>query len=117
MFDESMLTALFVKPAGVSGTELKTSAAPVSHETLWATIFQSEGIEYDKEFFGKSIFDIENLSAAEWANYERKFIWNKRHVGLGSYDSVIYKIKGEARDFDNWSVYDSIFYDKPLFAN
>ena len=117
MFDESMLTALFVKPAGVSGEALKTSSAPVSHENLWATIFESEGIEYDEELFGESIFDIERLSAAEWATYERQFIWNKRRIGLGSYDSVIYKIVGEARDFDNWSVDKITFFDHPLFAN
>lgn len=117
MFKRSMLTALFVKPAGVSGTPLKKSSAPVSHENLWATIFESEGIEYDKTKFSPSIFEIESLSADEWATYERKFIWNKRLIDLDSYDSVEYKIIGEARDFENWEVEKITYYPHPLFSN
>lgn len=116
-FDDAMLTALFVKPAGVSGEALKTSSAPVSHENLWATIFQSEGIEYDRAVFGDSVFDVDALSADEKSQYVRKFIWNKRKLDLGSYDCVEYKIVGEARDFDNWTRVNESYHDHPLFAN
>ena len=116
-FNDSMLTALFVKPSGVSGTALKTSSAPVSHENLWATIFQSEGIEYDRAVFGDSVFDVDALSKEKQSKYERKFIWNKRMLDLGSYDCVEYKIVGEARDFDNWTKVKDPHHNHPLFAN
>lgn len=117
MFDESMLTALFVKPSGKSGGPLKISDAPVSHENLWATIFQSEGIEYERKLFGDSVFDIDKLSQKEKSEYERKFLWNKRRMDFDSYDCVEYKIVGEARDFSNWTVEKSTYYAHPLFAN
>jgi hypothetical protein len=116
-FKNSMLTALFVKPSGVSGTELKTSSAPVSHENLWATIFQSEGLEYDRAVFGASVFDIDALSAEEQSKHVRKFIWNKRELDLGAYACVVYEITGEARDFDNWKIVNNEYHDHPLFAN
>ena len=117
MFDESMLTALFVKPSGKSGGPLKISDAPVSHENLWATIFQSEGIDYDRAEFGDSVFDIEKLPQNEKNEYVRKFLWNKRRVDFDSYDCVEYKIVGNARDFENWSVDKTTYYAHPLFAN
>ena len=116
-FRDSMLTALFVKPSGVSGTSLKTSSAPVSHDNLWATIFQSEGIEYDRAVFGDSVFDVDALSGEEQSKYERRFIWNKRELDLGEYDCIEYKIVGEARDFDNWTREKETHHSHPLFAN
>ena len=116
-FKDAMLTALFVKPSGVSGTELKTSNAPVSHENLWATIFQSEGMEYDRAVFGSSVFDIDALSAEDQSKHVRKFIWNKRELDLGAYYSIVYEITGEARDFDNWKTVSNEHHDHPLFSN
>ena len=116
-FKKAMLTALFVKPSGVAGTPLKTSNAPVSHENLWATIFESEGISYSKESWKPSVFTVEKEFKATGVYPERKFIWNRRNSNLASYDSIVYKIKGNARDFDNWSIAETTFYDHPLFAN
>ncbi|MBQ2701989.1 MAG: hypothetical protein IJF64_03270, partial [Clostridia bacterium] len=116
-FKKAMLTALFVKPSGVAGTPLKTSNAPVSHENLWATIFESEGISYSKESWKPSVFTVEKEFKATGVYPERKFIWNRRNSNLASYDSIVYKIKGDARDFDNWSIAETTFYDHPLFAN
>ena len=116
-FKKAMLTALFVKPSGVAGTPLKTSNAPVSHENLWATIFESEGISYSKESWKPSVFTVEKEFQATGVYPERKFIWNRRNSNLASYDSIVYKIKGDARDFGNWSIAETTFYDHPLFAN
>ncbi len=116
-FRDSMLTALFVKPSGVSGEALKSSSAPVSHENLWATIFQSEGIDYDRAVFGESVFDVEALSSEAKRQYIRKFIWNKRTLDHTSYYCVEYEIEGEARDFDNWTKVNESHHNHPLFAN
>lgn len=116
-FKDAMLTALFVKPAGVDGRELTVSSAPVSHENLWATIFESEGVDYDATAFKPSVFYVEEEFARSHEYPERKFIWNKRKPDLASYDSIVYKINGEARDFGNWKIESSTYYNHPLFAN
>lgn len=116
-FKDAMLTALFVKPAGIDGREMTISSAPVSHENLWATIFESEGIDYDATAFKPSVFHVEAEFARSHKYPERKFIWNKRKLNMTSYDSIVYKINGEARDFGNWKIESSTYYDHPLFAN
>ena len=116
-FEDAMLTALFVKPSGVAGTPLKTSNAPVSHENLWATIFESEQIEYNQADWKPSVFTVEKEFAETGVYPMRKFIWNKRRANFACYDSIVYEINGNARDFDNWENVESTFYDHPLFAN
>lgn len=116
-FKRAMLTALFVKPAGAADTPLATSSAPVSHENLWATIFESEGIEYDTNVWKPSVFTVEKDFNATGVYPERKFIWNKRQPNLASYDCIVYKINGKAADFDNWKIESSTFYNHPLFTN
>lgn len=117
LFDRAMLTAMFVKPAGVSEGDMRISSAPVSHDNLWATIFESEGIDYDKEKFGLSVFEVEDRVARGESVPDRRFIWNRRNPSLDSYDCVEYKIVGSARDFDNWSIEKTTYYNHPLFAN
>jgi hypothetical protein len=114
-FSASMMAALFVKPAGESGTPLRISSAPVAHENVWATIFESEGIDYDKNAFAPSVFEVER-SFHETGEYpERKFIWTKRKIGMTSYDTVEYCITGPAKDFSSWRVHARNHYDNTLF--
>ncbi len=116
-FNRAMLTALFVKPSGAAGEELKVSDAPVSHENLWATIFESEGISYDRERWQPSVFEVARAFDETGEYPERKFIWNKRRSSLTCYDSIVYKINGEARDFSNWVIESETYIDHPLFSN
>lgn len=116
-----MVTALFVKPAGVTGAnfgnEMKISSAPVAHENLWATIFESEGISYDTEFFAPSVFTIETEFKQTGKYHERKFAWTKRFAGMTSYDLVEYVVNGRARDFKNWKDVYREHFNHPLFTN
>lgn len=121
-FKDAMLTTLFVKKANAENTELIKSNAPVSHENLWATVFESEGIEYDNTQWAsplqqKSTFTVDKEFKATKEYTERKFIWNKRRASLDRYDSIIYTIKGEARNFKNWVITSETFYNHPLFMN
>lgn len=116
-FKRAMLTALFVKPSNAAETELKISPAPVSHENLWATIFESEGISFDESKWKPSVFAVEKEFEKTGVYPERKFIWNKRRKNLACYDSIVYKINGKARDFKNWVIDSETFYDHPLFVN
>lgn len=114
---DPMVTALFVKPAGVTGSEMKTSSAPVAHENLWATIFESEGIAYDTDFFKPSVFTVEKEYLENGTYPVRTFSWTKRRPGMTSYDLVEYKVNGSAREFSNWTVDARVHYEHTLFTN
>lgn len=114
---EPMLSACFVKPAGAAETPLATSDAPVSVSNIWATIFQSEGLAYDKDALGDSFFDIEASFNATGVYPVREFVWTKRNKQLTEYDSITYKIEGKARDFSSWSIGSIEHVSHPLFAH
>lgn len=91
-------TALFVKEAGKKESNLTNNKAQVSHENLWATIFKSENIDYDKEIFGDSIFEV-NPSQ----NVTRKYIW---HMNISSvnFKQLEYSIVGDSSKKESWSL-------------
>ena len=102
------LTSLFVKPSTEGAdVEMKTSTAQVSHENLWATIFQSEGIEYAKETFGDSVFDVDSEK-----DQERKYIWHTTHETYIQYE---YIVKGDGSVFENWKQSAKITAEKGLY--
>ena len=91
---------MLFKRSGESGTELKTSTAQISQDELWATIYESEGLDSLKT--GDSFFDI-----PEGEDRERRY-----HFELSvtledksrADEIVTYKIVGSARNRDNWSI-------------
>ncbi len=111
------LAALFVKPSKSSREldypkKIDYSSAYVSHEDLWATIFNSEGLnKYDD--FGKSVFyykDNEDLSKER----VRKFVWHTWNLTASSSTEYLYSILGSARDFKNWTVVNKKIFDRYL---
>ena len=94
----STMTALFVKPANVSGGALQTNTAQVSHENLWATIFKSEGIAFDESVFGQSVFDVDPS-----VNHTRRH-FNAMVEDDGGWVYVPYEITGPGKDFSNWKI-------------
>ena len=99
------LTTLFVKPSNEHKGKMKTSEAPVSHEDLWATIFKSENIEFDKTVYGNSVFDIPENQVRE-----RRFVWHTVSRSQTSFTEDIYSITGgkaSAKEFKNWKVKDN----------
>ena len=102
------LTALFVKPAGSSGTPLKYSNAQVSQENFIPTLIKSAEVRTDNEY-GKGYFDI-----AEGENTVRhhKFeICGEDNSDVSIVDLVV---TGDGADFSNWSV-DSTTYIGALY--
>lgn len=90
--NEPRRTALFVKPSG-EDEGFKVSAAQTSHDDIWATIFDSEGIE----FTGKGV-SVTGLSETE--NRKRVYTWHTYFTGtLDEYD---YEINGPSTNFANW---------------
>ena len=112
-----MLSACFVKPSGAAESALAISDAPVSVSNIWATIFQSEGLAYDRETLGDSFFDVETAYNATKAYPVREFVWTRRNKQLTEYDSITYKIEGKARDFASWRVDSVEHIYHPLFAH
>lgn len=103
---EPRRTALFVKPAGEDG-DFKTSVAQTSHADIWATIFASEGIDYNGD--GKAVFDI-----AEDEQRERTFTWHT--YVTASLDEYVYSINGKAANFGNWKETSHRHLDKFLMS-
>lgn len=101
--NDSRLTALFVKPAKSSNEALKISKAQTSHDNLWATILKSENLIND-DSYGKSVFEI-----PENEDQTRRYIW---HTYMSPLDEYIYEIKGDGKDFENWSLKTHNHYEK-----
>ncbi len=101
----NMVTALFVKESGASGTPLKTNQAPVMQGDIIPTILRSEGIATETDF-GQSVFEI-----PEDAVRERKFNFQSLQTRNGEtdYEVIEYKIIGRARDLDHWTIVDRYY--------
>ena len=95
-----ILTALFVKESGASGTPLKTSSAPVMQADILPTILRSEGIA-DYGDFGRSVFEV-----SETEIRTRRYNFQSYQSGAGGYEVVEYEIVGRARDLGNWTIVD-----------
>lgn len=94
------VTAMLFKRAGESETALKTNTAQVSQDELWATIYESEGLNSLKK--GDSFFDVN-----EGEERTRRYLFEmsvKLEDGSRADEIVTYKIVGTARDRENWSV-------------
>lgn len=103
------LTALFVKPCGVGEGEIKVSSAPVAQEDIHATILDSEGLENTLDY-GASVLDMDGNTERERRYHFQRYIKDD-----GTYEVVKYRIIGEAKDFDNWTVVDRIKLDKSIY--
>ena len=97
-----LITALFVKESGASGTDLKINSAPVMQADIIPTILKSEGIATDTDF-GRSVFDI-----SETEERIRKYNFQSLQYTNGAldYEVVEYEIRGRARDLKNWTIVD-----------
>ncbi len=94
------VTAMLFKKAGDSGTPLAHSAAQISQDQLWDTIFESEGLLDAKT--GESFFDI-----PEGEDRVRRHYFEKYKRGDMKYDELVeYQITGTAWDRENWVIID-----------
>jgi hypothetical protein len=90
-----LLTGLFVKPKGSSGTPLKTNNAPVNADNFRATIVEAAGL--DASAYGETYFDVD-----EDADIVRKYYFriNPQYGNPGFLEE--FDIHNDARDFENW---------------
>jgi hypothetical protein len=92
---------LFHKPSGSSGTKLQTSAAPVSHKNIPATILKSMGVENYLDF-GTPLDEV--AEDAEITRYFYKSVMEKIDGRAHEVKVVKYEITGNALDFKNWKI-------------
>ncbi len=111
--NEPRLTALFVKKSGEDSGELKQSTVQSSHKNIWATIFDSERLDYSDfgtlygEDYSKSLTEI----ALNGGNQKRTFTW---HSYAKTLDVWKYEINGSGNVFSNWKETKHEFYDKAI---
>jgi hypothetical protein len=101
------VTTMFFKSSGEHGTALKTSTAQISQVELWASIFESEGI--DGIDMGDSFFDIKEGEDRVRINYFQQS--DKKEVNGRDEDYLIrYEITGCGTDPENWKIVE----EKPI---
>ncbi len=96
------LTALYVKKSGEFTGALKHNSAPVTHEEVWATIMESEGIA--STLTNRTLFEV-----PEDEQRVREYFWHNYSSPL---EEQIYKITGSAKQHTNWKLESVKYYDK-----
>ncbi len=91
------VTAMLVKPAGVSAGQMLFSQAPVSQRDLWATVFDCEGLDDAPSMGGVSFFDVPEDSTRERLYYFHL-------LTDGDDEEIVYKIVGDANSFSSWEL-------------
>lgn len=95
--ESALVTGLFVKAAGRSGTPLDYSDAPVSSDNLRATVYQAAGLDYSA--YGPTYFELRPGEQLPRFMEHRLFPSDGKPGRL-----LTYRILGDANDFNNWEL-------------
>ncbi|HZK29388.1 MAG TPA: sulfatase-like hydrolase/transferase, partial [Clostridia bacterium] len=99
--DNAIVTGLFVKPAGKSGASLKYNNAPVSADSLRATVYQAAGLDYSA--YGPTYFEVPEDADVVRFLYHRLYKTDSTPARL-----LTYQIDGDANDFLNWRLIEEV---------
>ena len=92
------VTALFVKPAGVSEGETVNNYAQLDVDNVLATIKEATGIATDVP----TVFEVaEGEEQVRQLMFQRAF---KNESGKTVYENIVYEIRGNGKDFANWTI-------------
>jgi hypothetical protein len=94
---------LFVKPQGSVGTPLRHSLAPTEPANVRATLLADAGIEDPSGF--PTVFELEGVEVAGLP--PRDFFLEQGNTPEEAL-LVHYQVSGDARDFANWRLTESI---------
>lgn len=106
---DSYVTALLVKPAGVSEGEIKTNYAQLDVDNVLATIKEASGIDAEQP----TVFEV-----AEGEMQVRKLMFQrsyKNEAGKTVYENIVYEIRGNAKDFANWVIVERTELGKSIY--
>ena len=96
--DDAYVTALLVKPAGVSEGETVNNYAQLDVDNVLATIKEASGIATDVP----TVYEVpENEEQERYLMFQRAF---KNESGKTVYENILYKICGNGKDFANWTI-------------
>ena len=103
------MTALLVKPAGVSEGEIMTSSASIAPENIFATIRAAAGLDLPENEEWRTVFEIpENEIRTRCYLFQRKT--------SDGYESITYEITGNGNLFSNWKIVDRKALGKSIYS-
>ena len=103
------VTALLVKPAGVSEGETVTNYAQLDVDNVLATIKEASGISSDEP----TVFEVaEGEMQTRRLMFQRSY---KNEAGKTVYENIVYEIRGNAKDFANWTVVERTELGKSIY--
>ena len=95
---DAYVTALLVKPAGVSEGEIRNNYAQLDVDNVLATIKDAAGIATDEP----TVFEVpEGEDQVRTLMFQRSY---KNETGKTVYENIEYEIRGNGKNFDNWMV-------------
>ena len=107
--NNSYVTALLVKPAGVSEGEIKNNYAQLDVDNVLATIKEASGIPTDEP----TVFEVPE------GQEQVRNLWFQRYEkdasGKVMYENIIYEIRGNGKDFANWTIVDRYSLGKSIY--
>ncbi len=106
---DSYVTALMVKPAGVAEGEIKTNYAQLDVDNVLATIKEAAGIATD----APTVFEVpEGEEQVRTLMFQRSY---KNDAGKTVYENIVYEIRGNGKDFSNWTIVERTELGKSIY--
>ncbi len=107
--DDAYVTALFVKPAGVAEGEIKNNYAQLDVDNVLATIKQAAGLATDVP----TVFQVpEGEEQVRTLMFQRSY---KNEAGKTVYENIEYEIRGNGKDFANWTIVERTELGKSIY--
>ena len=106
---DSYVTALLVKPAGVSEGAIVNNYAQLDVDNVLATIREACGIAADQP----TVFEVrEGEQQVRKLMFQRSY---KNEAGKTVYENIVYEIRGNAKDFANWVIVERTELGKSIY--
>lgn len=106
---DSYVTALMVKPAGVSEGEIQNNYAQLDVDNVLATIKEACGIATDVP----TVFEVpEGEEQVRKLMFQRSY---KNESGKTVYENIVYEIRGNGKDFANWTIVERTELGKSIY--
>ncbi len=103
------VTALLVKPAGVSEGEIVNNYAQLDVDNVLATIKEAAGVSSQIP----TVFEVpEDEEQVRTLMFQRSY---KNEAGKTVYENIEYEIRGNGKDFSNWVIVNQYPLNKSIY--
>lgn len=103
------MTALLVKPAGISEGDIVTSSASIAPENIFATIRAAAGLDLPENEEWRTVFEIPENEIRK-----RRYLFQRKTSD--GYESITYEITGNGNLFSNWKIVDRKALGKSIYS-